>query len=149
MDAHVSLEYCGQDKLISSVQKTWWWPGLGRDAMDYVRQCVTCQWDSPPKPPEEELRFLDKVTAPLLGWALDSAGNFKENEEGNQYLLVAIDPFSKWVEVKSLLHSWRTAKFLYDICSPWDKPSYIRTNNGTEYWGFFKKLCKGFAITHH
>ena len=37
---------------------------------------------------------MNKGTAPLLGWALDSAGSFKEDEEGNRYLLVAIDPFS-------------------------------------------------------
>ena len=88
-----------------------------------------------PKPPEDELPFLDKGTAPLLGWALDSAGSFKEDEEGNRYLLVAIDPFSKWVEVRPVpsLHSWRTAEFLYDICNRWGKPSYVRTNNGPEY----------------
>ena len=119
--------------------------------MDCVRQCITCQRDSPPKPPEEEIRFVNKGTAPLLGWALDSAGSFKEDEEGNRYLLVAIDPFSKWVEVKPVpsLHSWRTAEFLYDICSRWGKPSYVRTDNGPEYQGFFKKLCRGLAITHH
>ena len=67
MDAHVSLGHCGRDKLISSVQKTWWWPGLGRDAMDCVRRCITCQQDSLLKPPEEELPFIDKGAAPLLG----------------------------------------------------------------------------------
>ena len=83
MDAHVSLGHCGWDKLISSVQKTWWWPGLGQDAMDCVRRCITCQWDPPPKPPEEELHFVEKGAVPLLGWALDLAGSFKEDEEGN------------------------------------------------------------------
>ena len=102
--------------------------------MDCVRQCITCQRDSPPKPPEEELHFVNKETAPLLGWALDSAGSFKEDKEGNRHLLVAIDPFSKWVEVKTVpsLHSWRTAEFLYDICSCWGKPLDVRTDNGLE-----------------
>ena len=135
MDAHVLLGHCGWDKLISSVQKTWWWPGLGQDAMDCIRKCITCQQDSHPKPPEEELHFINKGTAPLLGWALDSAGSFKEDKEGNRYLLVAIDPFSKWVEVKPvpLLHSWRTAEFFYNICSHWGKLAYVRTGNGPEY----------------
>ena len=145
MDAHILLGHYGWDKLISLVQKTWWWPGLGQDAMDCVRQCITYQQDSPPKPPEQELRFGNKGTAPLLGWALDSAGSFKEDKEQNQYLLVAINPFSKWVEVKPvpLLHSWRTAEFLCNICSGCGKPLYVRTDNGPEYQGFSKKLCKG------
>ena len=119
MDAHVSLGHCGRDKLIISVQKSYWWPGLGRDAMDCICCCLTCQRDSPPKPLEEELHFVDKGIAPLLGWVLDSAGSFKEDDEGKRCLLIAIDPFSKWVEIKPvpLLHSWRTTEFLYDSCS--------------------------------
>ena len=83
MDSYVSLGHCGQSKLISSVKKTWWWPGLGRDAMDCVRQCITCHGDSSPKPSEEELYFADKGTGTLLGSALDSVGRLKEDEEGN------------------------------------------------------------------
>ena len=37
MDAHVPLGHCGWDKLISLVQKTWWRPGLGWDAMNCMR----------------------------------------------------------------------------------------------------------------
>ena len=47
------------------------------------------------------------------------------------------------------LHSWRAAEFLYDLCSRWGKPGYVRTDNGPEYRGFFHKLCKGLAIQHY
>ena len=63
-------------------------------------------------------------------------GPFPEDEEGNRYLLVAVDPFSKWVEAiptPSLL-SWRAADFLYQcIVTQWGKPRFIRTNNGSEF----------------
>ena len=55
-------------------------------------------------------------------------GLFLWDEDGNYYLLVAMDLFSKWVETCTipLLHSWRAAEFLYDdLVAHWDKPYYV------------------------
>ena len=79
-------------------------------------------------------------------------GPFPWDEDGNCYLLVAMDPFSKWVEICAvpLLHSWRVAKFLYDdLVARWGKPHYVQTNNGTKFVGSFAWLCKGLGIVHH
>ena len=90
----------------------------------------------PPPKPREELRFIEKGKAPFLGWSIDAAGPFPPDADGNRYLLVAVDPFSKWVEMRAVpsLHSWRVADFLYDdIISRWGKPQYVRTDNGKEF----------------
>ena len=79
-------------------------------------------------------------------------GLFLRDEDGNHYLLVAMDPFSKWVEIHAVpsLHSWRAAKFLYDdLVARWGKPHYMRTKNGAEFAGSFAQLCKGLGIAHH
>ena len=92
------------------------------------------------RPPVEELRWIDKGNAPFIGWSIDAAGPFPADEAGNRYLLVAIDPFSKWVEAAPVpsLHSWRAAEFLYwDIVARWGKPRYVRTDNGKEFAGSF------------
>jgi hypothetical protein len=74
-----------------------------------------CQKEKPMRAPVEELRWIDKGEAPFAGWSLDAAGPFPKDDEGNRYLLVAIDPFSKWVEAEPVpsLTSWRAADFLY------------------------------------
>ena len=67
---------------------------------------------------------------------MDAAGPFPEDLDGNRYLLVAVDPFSKWVEAAAVpsLHSWRAADFLCErIVVCWGKPRYIRTDNGSEF----------------
>ena len=67
-------------------------------------------------------------------------------------MLVAVDPFSKWVEATPVpsLHSWRAADFLYDrIIVQWGKPMFIRTDNGAEFQGSFHRLCKALGIAHH
>ena len=87
-----------------------------------------------------------------MGWSIDAAGPFPPDGDGNRYLLVAIDPFSKWVEAEPVpsLHSWRAAEFLYwSIVVRWGKPRYVRTDNGKEFSGSFHRLCTVLGIVHH
>ena len=79
-------------------------------------------------------------------------GPFPRDVDGNCYLLVTADPFSKWGEIHAVpsLHSWRAAEFLYDnLVAHWGKLSYVRTDNGAEFAGSFAQLCKGLGIIHH
>ena len=103
-------------------------------------------------PPKEELRWMDKGGAPFVGWSINMVGPFPRDEDKNCYLLITVDPLSKWVEIHALpsLHSWRAAEFLYnDLVARWGKPCYVRTNNGAEFVGSFARLCKGLGIIHH
>lgn len=103
-------------------------------------------------PPKEELRWIDKGNAPFVGWSLDAAGPFADDEDGNRYLLVAVDPFSKWIEaaLSPSLQSWRVAEFLYNsVITRWGKPRYVRTDNGSEFKGSFSRLCVSLGIAHH
>ena len=79
-------------------------------------------------------------------------GPFPQDKDGDHYLLIAMDPFSKWVEICAVpsLHSWRLAEFLhYNLVACWGKPHYVWPNNGTEFAGSFAWLCKGLGIVHH
>ena len=95
---------------------------------------------------------MDKGGAPFIGWNIDTVGLLPWDYSRNSYLLISIDPFSKWVETHAvpLLHSWRAVKFLYDnLVAHWGKPRYIWTDNGTKFAGSFAWLCKGLGIMHH
>ena len=87
---------------------------------------------------------------PFLSWSIDAAGLFPKDADGNRFLLVAFDPFSKWVEARPVpsLHSWRAAEFLEDIMHQWGKLRYVRTNHGLEYKGSFARLCKVLRVVH-
>ena len=125
---------------------------MHENVADCVQHCAVCQRDEPPAPPKEELRWTDKGGAPFVGCSIDTVGPFPRDEDGNRYLLVAVDPFSKWVEIHAVptLHSWRAAEFLYDnLVACWGKPRYVRTDNGSEFMGTFTRLCKGLGIIQH
>ena len=79
-------------------------------------------------------------------------GPFPQDEDGNHYLLIAMDPFLKWVEIHAVpsLHSWRAAEFLYnDLVARWGKLCYVWTDNGAEFAGSFAWPCKRLGIVYH
>ena len=94
-DTHKDLAYCGHDKLLNNIHERFWWPGMHEDVSDCVRHCEVLQKDWVPLPPLEELRGTDKGSAPFLGWSMDAMGPFPKDANGNHFLLIAVNPFSK------------------------------------------------------
>ena len=123
---------------------------MHEDASDCVRFCEVLQKDRVPPPPLEDRRWINKGTAPFLGWSIDAAGLFPKDADGNRFLLIMVDPFYKWVEARPVpsLHSWRAAEFLEDIMHRWGKPRYVRTDHGSESKGSFARLCKVLSVVH-
>ena len=151
-DTHNSLEHCGWDKLLSALHYSYWWPGIHVDITDCMWHCLVCQLDKLPTPPKEELHWMDKGGAPFIRWNINTAGLLPQDEDRNYYLLVTVDPFSKWVEMCAVafLHSWRAAEFLYDdLVARWGKPCYVQTDNSAKFAGSFAWVCKGLGIIHH
>ena len=110
-DIHKDLAYCGHDKLLSNIYEWFWWPGMHEDVSDCVHCCEVLQKHRVPPPPLEELPWINKESAPFLGWSINATGPFPKDRDGNRFLLVSVDPFSKLVEADAvpLLHNWHAA----------------------------------------
>jgi transposase InsO family protein len=68
---------------------------------------------------------------------------------GYTHLLVAIDKFSKWVEVCPItnLKAEQAATFFTDIVYHFGVPNSIRTDNGSQFTGReFLEFCDKFHI---
>ena len=120
--------------------------------MEYaLKSCPGCQQEKLPAKPKEPYRPTEKPDLPGRGWAIDLAGPFPRDSEGNCYLAVAVDCLSKWIEATPLpsKHAFRTAEWLYkDILARWGKPDWVRTDNGTEWEADFGKLLGEWKIQH-
>lgn len=67
-------------------------------------------------------------------------------------MAIAVDCFSKWVEIKPLpsKHSFRVAEWFYnDVLARWGKPKFVRSDNGTEWGSVFALLLQDWGIKHH
>ena len=78
-----------------------YWLTAKADADKIVSTCRGCQYYAKqPNAPAQELRTIP-ITWPFAVWGLDMVGKLKKSSSGNfEYLPVAIDKFSKWIEAK-------------------------------------------------
>ena len=89
-------------------QASFYWPMAITDVEDLVRRCEGCQFFAKQiHMPTQELQTIP-ASWPFACWGLDMIGPFKAAPGGFQYVYVAIDKFSKWIEYKPLVSA--TAK---------------------------------------
>jgi transposase InsO family protein len=81
-------------------------------------------------------------------WGLDLVGPLQKAPEGFTHLLVAIDKFSKWIEVRPLnsIRSEQAVAFFTKIIHRFGVPNSIITDNGTQFTG---KKFVDFCDDHH
>jgi transposase InsO family protein len=89
------------------------------------------------------------VTWPFAVWGLNIVGPLRKAPGGYTHLLVAIDKFSKWVEVCPItnLRAEQDVTFFTDIVYRFGVPNSIFTNNGSQFTGRkFLEFCDKFHI---
>jgi transposase InsO family protein len=81
-------------------------------------------------------------------WGLDLVGPLQKAPGGYTHLLVAIDKFSKWIEVRPLnsIRSEQAVAFFTNIIHRFGVPNSIITDNGTQFTG---RKFLDFCNDHH
>jgi ribonuclease HI len=76
-----------------------YWPTTVTDAKDLVKRCKGCQFFAKQQHlPAQALRTIPP-SWPIATWGLDAVGPFRTAPGGYKHILVAIDKFTKWIEV--------------------------------------------------
>jgi hypothetical protein len=68
-------------------------------------------------------------------WGLDAVGPFRTVPGGYKHILVAVDKFTKWIEVRPVakVTSEEVAKFIRDITHRFGVPNRIITDLGKAF----------------
>ncbi|KAK1643130.1 hypothetical protein QYE76_060935 [Lolium multiflorum] len=127
-----------------------YWLTAKEDADKLVKTCRGCQYyATQPNAPAQELKTIP-ITWPFAVWGLDMVGKLKKSSPGGfEYLLVAIDKFSKWIEATPVRKAdGATAlKFVCSLVTRFGIPHSIITNNGTNFaQGELKDYCHDVGI---
>jgi hypothetical protein len=113
--------------------KGFYWPTAVADATRIVRSCQGCQFYARQTHlPAQALQTIP-ITWLFAVWGLDLVGPLQKAPEGFSHLLVAIDKFSKWIEVQPLtsIRSEQAVAFFTNIIHRFGVPNSIITGNGT------------------
>jgi transposase InsO family protein len=112
-----------------------YWPIAVADASEIVRTYEGCQFYArKTNLPALTLQTIP-VTWPFAVWGLDIVGPLRKAPGGYTDLLVAIDKFSKWVEVRPItnLRAEQVVTFFTDIVYRFGVPNSIITDNGPQF----------------
>jgi ribonuclease HI len=126
-----------------------YWPTAMADATRIVHSCRGCQFYARwTHLPAQALQTIP-ITWSFAVWGLDLVGPMQKAPRGFTHLLVAIDKFSKWIEVRPLtsIGSEQAVAFFTNIIHRFGIPNSIITDNGTQFTGKkFLDFCEGHHI---
>jgi transposase InsO family protein len=133
----------------NALYQGFYWPTTVIDASEIVRTCEGCQFYT------RKTNFLAHalqtilVTWPFAVWGLDIVGPLRKEPGAYTHLLVAIDKFSNWVEVRPItnLRAEQAVTFFTDIIYRFGVPNSIITDNGSQFTGRkILEFCDKFHI---
>jgi hypothetical protein len=110
-----------------------YWPTAVADATRIVCSCRGCQfYERQTHLPAQALQTIP-ITWSFAVWGLDLVGPLQKAPGGFTHLMVAIDKFSKWIEVRPLtsIRSEQAVAFFTNIIHLFGVPNSIITDNGT------------------
>jgi transposase InsO family protein len=132
----------------NAFRQGFYWPTTVADATRIVRACQGCQFYARQTHlPAQALQTIP-ITWAFAVWGLDLVGPLQKAPGGYTHLLVAIDKFSKWIEVLPLnsIRSEHAVAFFTNIIHRFGVPNSIITDNGTRFTG---RKFLDFYEDHH
>ncbi|WJZ87890.1 hypothetical protein VitviT2T_007238 [Vitis vinifera] len=152
--AGVCGPHMGGHMLARKIMRTgYFWMTMETDCCRFVQRCPECQThgDLIHAPPSE----LHALTSPwpFSVWGIDIIGKVSpKSSSGHEFILVAIDYFTKWVEATSYakLTSARVASFIrsHIICR-YGVPHELISDRGVHFRAEVDTLLQKCGIRHH
>jgi len=101
-----------------------------------------CQLNRAQPYPDPTEDIPTKVEGPFVHLGLDIIGPLTKTRNNNQYIIVAVDYFTKWFEVESTenITSMDVIKFLINLFARHGVPQVITTDNGVQFTSDMTKI---------
>src|ERR1043165_479849 len=146
----LSAAHLGIDAVFEKARERYYWPQMYDDVRNYVNSCDTCQRRGAQERKEPLIPI--KIEGPFYRIGIDIKGPLPRTEQGNRYIIVAMDYFTKWPEAKPVknIRAETVAKFIFEeiICRH-GVPKEILSDRGTSFVNqVIDKLCENYQTKH-
>ena len=140
----------GEDKTLHRLRERFYWPGHQKDVINWCRTCKDCAARKGPAPKRRAPLTPIKVGSPLQIVAMDFLGPLVESEEGNRYILVVGDHFTKYMSAYALPNqeAKTVARILIEeyFCQN-GFPEQLHSDQGPQFESdVISELCKTMSI---
>ncbi|CAN0457144.1 unnamed protein product [Pylaiella littoralis] len=111
------------------------WKGIRRHIKQFIKQCPVCQLTDDRKIQVKVAPFTRAAYLPMEVLNVDTIGPLPKDEHGNQFILVVIDCFSRWVELFGIpdTSAATAAEALLSHCGRFGVPVLIRSDKGPQF----------------
>ena len=92
----------GEEKTMGRLQAHFYWPGQWADVRNWCRTCPMCVTRKTPTPRQRGSLGTIRAGYPMQIVAVDILGPLPKTKDGNAYVLVASDYFTRWVEAYAI-----------------------------------------------
>jgi hypothetical protein len=126
-----------------------YWPTALGDAEELVRRCQGCQYFAKQQHVPAYKLVSIPPTWPFASWGLDMIGPLRTAPGGFNRVLVAVDKFTKWIEVKLVTcpKADRVLDFLDELVHHYGLPHHIITDLGSNFNNHpFCEYCENSGI---
>ena len=151
LHAGVISGHLGEQKMLHQLRERFYWPGMSEDVKNWCQTCATCATRKSPAPKARAPMQTLQAGYPMQVIAVDIAGPFPESEEGNSYVMVVGDYFSKWVEAFAIPDqeaSTVATKLVDEVYCRFSPPEQLHSDQGRQFESeLMKEVCKILRIS--
>lgn len=149
---HDDVGHFGFDKTLNRLQASYWFPKMRRFTKKYVAACLECAHHKAPGGAKEGmLHPIPKIEIPFHTIHADHLGLYVRSKKGNTYILVIIDAFTKYINIRAVRDTKTTTaiKAFKEHFSYFGVPSRLITDRGSCFTSArFKEFTDGLNIKH-
>ena len=137
--------HLGRDRTTSAVRNRFYWPNMGKDLKRWCRECDSCARAKPG--PGRGRAPIQHISAfqPMSVMAVDILGPLVTTRNGNNYIIVCGDYYTKWKEAFAVPdHQAMTVadKLITEVFLRFGFPSQLHSDQGREFESqLFKSMC--------
>lgn len=149
---HDDIGHFGFEKTLSRIKDSYWFPKLRKFVKKYVSACLECAHHKHSGGPRQgELHPIPKIDRPFHTIHADHLGPFIRSKRGNCYLLVIVDGFTKFINIRPVRNTkaLTTVRTIKEHISYFGAPSRLITDQGSCFTSHaFKKFINDSGIKH-
>jgi hypothetical protein len=140
----------GTTKTFDKIRDRYWWQSMYKDIEEYCKACLICQYRNVPRRQlESALMSTPIADGPFERLGIDIVGPLPETRNGNKYIVVITDSFTRWCEAfvtAEVKEEWIAEILVCEVICRYGAPKYLVSDRGAN---FLSALCyKIYELLH-
>ena len=137
--------HLGEDRTLSRIREKFFWPGYAEQVRQWCKICVRCAMRKNPTKTRHGALQSVRTGYPMQMVAADIMGPLPTSKNGNRYILVASDYFTRWVEAYAIPNQEAITvarKLVNNMFCRFSLPEQLHTDMGAQFESkLIKEMC--------